>query len=186
MHSLCTTEFGLSRVSYNWLCDTLGVYRPMQREYGRLNLAGTVLSERKIMDLISNEHVHDWNDPRLYTLISLKRRGVPPGAILSFVNGLGVSKTTSTIDVKRFEQCVRQYLERTVLRLMVILDPIPAIIENLPEDHLDMVEIPFSKDPEFGVHTVPFTRTIYIDRADFREAASKISFGWLLANQLGC
>lgn len=76
-------------------------------------MAGTVLSKRKIMDLISNGHVHDWDDPRLYTLIALKRRGIPPGAILSFVNGLGVSKATTAIDVKRFEQSVRQYLERT-------------------------------------------------------------------------
>ncbi|KAL2837562.1 tRNA synthetases class I, catalytic domain-containing protein [Aspergillus pseudoustus] len=175
-HSLCTAEFELSRVSYNWLCDTLGVYQPMQREYGRLNVAGTVLSKRKIMDLISRGHVHDWDDPRLYTLIALKRRGVPPGAILSFVNGLGVSKATTTIPAKRFEQSVRQYLERTVPRLMVILDPIVVTIENLPEDHLEMVEVPFSKDPEFGLHAVPFTRTVYIDRADFRETASKDFF----------
>ena len=123
--------------------------------YGRLNLAGTVLSKRKIMDLISNGHVHDWDDPRLYTLIALRRRGIPPGAILSFVNGLGVSKATTAIDIKRFEQSVRQYLERTVPRLMVVTDPIPIVIENLPEDHLEMVEVPFSKDPDFGVCTPP-------------------------------
>ncbi|EED20406.1 glutaminyl-tRNA synthetase, putative [Talaromyces stipitatus ATCC 10500] len=82
-HSLCTTEFETARTSYNWLCDTLGVYRPMQREYGRLNLSGTVLSKRKIMDLISKGHVRDWDDPRLYTLIALRRRGIPLGAILS-------------------------------------------------------------------------------------------------------
>ncbi|OJJ00302.1 hypothetical protein ASPVEDRAFT_39744 [Aspergillus versicolor CBS 583.65] len=175
-HSLCTTEFELSRVSYNWLCDKLKVYRPMQREYGRLNLAGTVLSKRKIMDLISNGHVHDWDDPRLYTLIALKRRGVPPGAILSFVNGLGVSKATTAIDIRRFEQSVRQYLERTVPRLMVVPDPIPVVIQNLPEDYLEMVEVPFSKDPEFGTHTVPFTGTVYIDRSDFQETASKDFF----------
>ncbi|KAL4938692.1 hypothetical protein BDV06DRAFT_214896 [Aspergillus oleicola] len=175
-HSLCTTEFELSRISYDWLCDRLGVYRPMQREYGRLNLAGTVLSKRKTLELIANGHVHDWDDPRLYTLIALKRRGVPPGAILSFVNGLGVSKATTTIEVKRFEQSVRQYLEQTVPRLMTVLDPIPVIIDNLPEDHLEMVEIPFSKDPEFGVHTVPFTKTVYIDRADFQDTASNDFF----------
>lgn len=109
------------------------------------------------MDLISKGHVHDWDDPRLYTLIALKRRGIPPGAILSFVNGLGVSKATTTIGVKRFEQSVRQYLERTVPRLMAVPDPIRVVIENLPEDHLEMVEVPFSKDPEFGVCT---SRTI--------------------------
>ncbi|KAL4968459.1 tRNA synthetases class I, catalytic domain-containing protein [Aspergillus stella-maris] len=175
-HSLCTTEFEPSRTSYNWLCDSLGVYRPMQREYGRLNLAGTVLSKRKIAELIANGLVHDWDDPRLYTLVALRRRGVPPGAILSFVNGLGVSKATTNIEVKRFEQSVRQYLERTVPRLMVVLDPIPIIIDNLTEDYLEMVEVPFSKDLGFGAHTVPFTRIVYIDRADFQETASKDFF----------
>lgn len=119
--------------------------------YGRLNLSGTVLSKRKIMALISNGHVRDWDDPRLYTLIALRRRGVPPGAILSFINGLGVSKAPSTIDIKKFEQSVRQYLEVTVPRLMVVLDPIPVVIDNLPEEYLEMVELPFSKYPEFGV-----------------------------------
>ncbi|QKX54440.1 uncharacterized protein TRUGW13939_01526 [Talaromyces rugulosus] len=175
-HSLCTTEFEQSRTSYNWLCDKLEVYRPMQREYGRLNLSGTVLSKRKIMNLIENGHVRDWDDPRLYTLIALRRRGIPPGALLSFVGGLGVSKATTTIGIKRFEQSIRQHLELTVPRLMVVLDPIPVIIDGLPNDYLEMVEIPFSKDPKFGSRHVPFTGTVYIDRADFRETASEDFF----------
>ncbi|CRG86264.1 glutaminyl-tRNA synthetase [Talaromyces islandicus] len=175
-HSLCTTEFEQSRTSYNWLCDKLEVYRPMQREYGRLKLSGTVLSKRKIMDLIENGHVRDWDDPRLYTLIALRRRGIPPGALLSFVGGLGVSKATTTIGIKRFEQSIRQHLELTVPRLMVVLDPIPVIIDGLPDNYLEMMEIPFSKDPKFGSRHVPFTRTVYIDRADFRETASNDYF----------
>lgn len=129
--------------------------------YGRLNLSDTVLSKRKIMDLISNGYVRDWDDPRLYTLIALRRRGVPPGAILSFVNGLGVSKAPSTIAVQKFEQSVRQYLEVTVPRLMVILDPVPVIIENLPEEYLEMVELSFSKDPTFGVCSSQSRTTFY-------------------------
>lgn len=121
------------------------------QRYGRLNLSGTVLSKRKIMDLISKGHVRDWDDPRLYTLIALRRRGIPPGVILSFVSKLGVSKATTTIEVKKFEQSVRQYLEVTVPRLMVVLDPIRIVIDDLPEDYLEMVELPYSKDPEFGV-----------------------------------
>jgi glutamyl/glutaminyl-tRNA synthetase len=109
------------------------------------------MSKRKILYLISNGHVRDWDDPRLYTLIALRRRGVPPGAILSFVSTLGVSKAPTTIDVKRFEQCVRAYLEVTVPRLMVILDPVRIVIDNLPADYLEMVQVPFAKDPEFGV-----------------------------------
>ena len=150
-HSLCSTEFELSRVSYNWLCDKVAVYKPMQREFGRLSISGTVLSKRKILALIGNGHVRDWDDPRLYTLIALRRRGVPPEAILGFVNALGVTKAETTIDVKRFEQCVRRYLEVTVPRLMLVLDPIPVVIENIPEDYIEMVELPFSKDPAFGV-----------------------------------
>ncbi|KAL8671042.1 MAG: hypothetical protein Q9168_004435 [Polycauliona sp. 1 TL-2023] len=152
-HSLCTTEFELSRVSYEWLCDTLKVYKPMQREYGRLNVSGTVLSKRKIVELVNKGHVRAWDDPRLYTLIALRRRGVPPGAILSFVNELGVTKATTNIELKRFETSVRRYLEVTVPRLMLVLEPLAVVIDDLDGDHLEMIEIPFSKDPAYGVTT---------------------------------
>ncbi|KFY70174.1 hypothetical protein V499_09395 [Pseudogymnoascus sp. VKM F-103] len=175
-HSLCNTEFELSRVSYEWLCDKVAVYKPMQREFGRLGISGTVLLKRKILALIESNHVHDWDDPRLYTLIALRRRGVPPEAILGFVNELGVTMAETTIDTNRFEQCIRRYLEVTVPRLMLVLDPIPVVIDNIPEDYIEMVELPFSKDPASGVHTVPFTRTVYIERSDFRESASKDFF----------
>ncbi|MCJ1313593.1 hypothetical protein MMC25_007272 [Agyrium rufum] len=172
-HSLCTTEFELSRVSYEWLCDRVKVYKPMQREYGRLNLSGTVLSKRKIIALVEGKHVKAWDDPRLYTLIALRRRGIPPAAILAFVNELGVTKATTNIDIKRFEQTVRSYLDPTVPRLMLVIDPITIKIDNLPDDHLEMVEVPFSKDPNHGVHKVPFTNTVYIERDDFREFDSE-------------
>ncbi|KAK2745864.1 hypothetical protein FQN57_003477 [Myotisia sp. PD_48] len=179
-HSLCTTEFEQSRESYNWVCDELGVYRPMQREYGRLSINGTILSKRKLVQLVEGtggvdnrgKYVKGWDDPRLFTLDGLRRRGVPPEAILSFVNELGVTKAPSTINVKRFEQAIRAYLETSVPRLMLVLDPILVIIDDLPEDHEEMVELAFSKDPSFGVHAVPFTRKVYIDRSDFREEAS--------------
>lgn len=173
-HSLCTTEFILSRTSYEWLNKTLGVYEPMQREYGRLNLSGTVLSKRKLIPLVENKVVRGWNDPRLYTLVGIKRRGVPPGAILDFVNELGVTTNTTTIDIKRFEQGVRKYLETTVPRLMLILDPVPLVIEGAEAMDIDM---PFSpKDSKMGSHKVRFTPTIYIDRSDFREEDSKDYF----------
>ncbi|KAL6716005.1 hypothetical protein ACLMJK_006967 [Lecanora helva] len=172
-HSLCTTEFELSRVSYEWLNNTLDVYRPMQREYGRLNVAGTVLSKRKIQKLVTDHYVRSWDDPRLYTLPALRRRGIPPGAILSFVNELGVTKATTNIEIKRFETSVRRYLEVTVPRLMLILDPLKIIIdENLSPDHLEMLDSPFAKDPTYGTHTIPFTNTVYIERSDFRELDS--------------
>lgn len=151
-HSLCTTEFEQARESYDWLIDRLELYKPMQREYGRLSLAGTVLSKRKLLKLVQDGHVRGWNDPRLYTLISLRRRGVPPGAILSFVNELGVTKSVTNIEIVRFEQSIRSYLEFSVPRLMMVLDPIPVIIDDLADDHLEMLEQPFSpKDPSFGV-----------------------------------
>ncbi|CAK7229711.1 Glutaminyl-tRNA synthetase [Sporothrix bragantina] len=184
-HSLCTTEFVLSRVSYEWLNHSLGVYEPMQREYGRLSISGTVLSKRKILKMVESGIVRGWNDPRLYTLIGIKRRGVPPGAILEFVNELGVTTTNSVIDIKRFEQAVRKYLERTVPRLMLVLDPIPVVLENEEgDDSSDLgglegsaLSIPFNpKDPKVGVHDVKFARTIYIDRADFREEADPSFF----------
>lgn len=173
-HSLCTTEFIQSRVSYEWLNKTLGVYEPMQREYGRLNITGTVLSKRKIAKLVNGGYVRGWNDPRLYTLIAIRRRGVPPGAIIEFVNELGVTTAETNIQLARFDQTVRRYLERTVPRLMLVLDPIPVIIEDAEETDLD---IPFSpKNPAFGSHKVKLTKTVYIDRSDFREVDSKDYF----------
>ncbi|OJJ43896.1 hypothetical protein ASPZODRAFT_891934 [Penicilliopsis zonata CBS 506.65] len=175
-HSLCTTEFEQSRVSYDWLVNKLGVYQPMQREYGRLNITGTILSKRKIIELVNRGHVRGWDDPRLYTLIALRRRGVPPGAILSFVNGLGVTKNNSNVQVAKFDQAIRQYLEATVPRLMLVLEPLKVVIDNLPDDYLEEVEVPFSKDPAFGTHKVPFTKTVYIERSDFREVDSSDFF----------
>ncbi|EMR66074.1 putative glutaminyl-trna synthetase protein [Eutypa lata UCREL1] len=173
-HSLCTTEFVQSRVSYEWLNKTLGVYEPMQREYGRLSITGTVLSKRKILKLVNDGYVRGWDDPRLFTLIAIKRRGVPPGAILEFINELGVTTAPSVIQLHRFDQSIRRYLERTVPRLMLILDPIPVVIEDAEELEVD---VPFSpKVPAMGSHKVKFTPTVYIDRSDFREVDSKDYF----------
>ena len=174
-HSLCTTEFTLSRVSYEWLNKTLEVYEPMQREYGRLSITGTVLSKRKIAKLVNEGYVRGWNDPRLYTLIGIRRRGVPPGAILEFVNELGVTNAATTIQLARFDQSVRRYLERTVPRLMMVLDPVPVVIEDA-EEGADL-DIPFSpKNPAMGSHKLKLTKTVYIDRSDFREEDSKDYF----------
>ncbi|ODM16179.1 Glutamine--tRNA ligase [Aspergillus cristatus] len=172
-HSLCTTEFELSRESYNWLINKLDIFKPMQREYGRLNLTGTVLSKRKLNQLVRENHVRGWDDPRLYTLIGLRRRGIPPGAIRAFVNELGVTKNVTNIEINRFEQSIRSYLEFSVPRLMMVLDPIEVIIDDLPDDHLEMIEQPFApKDPSFGSHQLPFTKRVFIDRSDFREVDS--------------
>ncbi|KAK7470461.1 Glutaminyl-tRNA synthetase [Stygiomarasmius scandens] len=176
-HSLCTTEFIASRQSYEWLCDAVEVYKPRQSEYGRLNLEGTVMSKRKILALVNEKHVSGWDDPRLYTLIALRRRGVPPGAILSFVSGLGVSTATSNIEISRFEQSVRQYLENTAPRLLMVMNPLKVTIENLPEDYVEMVEKALHpKVAELGSTAIPFTRTLYIEADDFRLEDSKDYF----------
>lgn len=149
----------------------------MQREYGRLSLSGTVLSKRKLKALVEKKIVRGWDDPRLYTLIAVRRRGVPPGAILEFINELGVTTNRTIIQIARFEQSIRRYLERTVPRLMLVLNPLPVVIEDA--DELDGTELtlPFSpKNPAMGDHKVKFTKTIYIDRSDFREVDSKDYF----------
>ncbi|OLL27023.1 putative glutamine--tRNA ligase, partial [Neolecta irregularis DAH-3] len=172
-HSLCTTEFVQSRVSYEWLCNALEVYKPRQSEYGRLNVAGTIMSKRKIAKLVSEGIVRGWDDPRLFTIVSIRRRGVPPGAILSFINGLGVTNTVTNIAIHRFENSVRKYLEGHTPRLMMIPDPILIIIENLDEDYLEQVTMPYNpKDPTMGERKLPFTKRVYIDRRDFRSEAS--------------
>jgi glutaminyl-tRNA synthetase len=149
-------------------------YQPMQREYGRLNLKGTVMSRRDIRSLIENNVVRGWDDPRLYTLKAIRRRGIPPGALLSFINELGVTTANTSIEIKRFEQSVRRYLERTVPRLMLVLDPLPVVIEDAEEQDLDVPLSP--KDFSMGSRKIRLTRRVYIERTDFRKVDSKDCF----------
>ncbi|KAL6942448.1 Glutaminyl-tRNA synthetase [Hanseniaspora vineae] len=183
-HSLCTTEFYLSRESYEWLCDQVHVFRPAQREYGRLNITGTVLSKRKIAKLVNGGYVRGWNDPRLFTLEAIRRRGVPPGAILSFINTLGVTTSTTNIQVVRFESAIRKYLEDTTPRLMFVQDPILIEIENLDDDFELDCSIPYRPGcPEFGERIVKFTNKVYIERSDFSNNADDKEFFRLTPNQ---
>ncbi|TRM68091.1 tRNA synthetases class I, catalytic domain-containing protein [Schizophyllum amplum] len=168
-HSLCTVEFVASRQSYEWLCDALEVYKPRQSEYGRLNLEGTVMSKRKILALVDEGYVNGWDDPRLYTLIALRRRGIPPGAITDFVSKLGVTTSPSNIQLARFEQSVRSYLESSAPRLLMVLSPLKVTLENVPDNYLVTVEKPLHpKVPALGASAVPLTKVLYIDRDDFR------------------
>lgn len=153
------------------------VYKPKQSEYGRLKLQGTFLSKRKIMRLVEKGLVSGWDDPRLYTLIAQRRRGVPPGAILSFINGLGVTTAESTLGTHRYEQAVRAYLETSTPRLMLVLNPLKVTLENVPEDYVEFADKPLHpKNPSLGTNTVPLTRTVYIDKSDFRTQDSKEFF----------
>jgi glutaminyl-tRNA synthetase len=185
-HSLCTLEFYLSRESYDWLCNALQVYRPQQRESGRLNLTGTIMSKRKILKLVNDRIVRGWDDPRLFTLVAIRRRGVPPGAILSFVAELGVTTSNANIQVSRFENSIRKYLEDSTPRLMMILDPVVVILDNLPDNHLEMLKVPFKPgSPEMGEHEVPFTKRIYVDTSDFRKEASADYFRLVPGQSVG-
>ncbi|KAF2859807.1 glutaminyl-tRNA synthetase [Piedraia hortae CBS 480.64] len=190
-HSLCTTEFEASRAVYNWVLEQLDMKipgsdetGPMQREYGRLNVEGTILSKRKIMALVNGfgeeddtEEVSGWDDPRLFTLVALRRRGVPPGALKKFVLDLGVTKSNANTMTHNLDSCIRNFLERTVPRLMLVLDPIPVVLTNLEDNHHESCTAPFDpKDPSKGTHAIPFTKKIFIDRDDFRTEASASFF----------
>lgn len=185
-HSLCTTEFILSRVSYEWLCDALEVYKPRQSEYGRLNLQGTVTSKRKIRTLVDGKYVSDWDDPRMYTLIALKRRGIPPGSLRTFISQLGVTTTNTTLPLAKLEQTIRQYLEATTPRLMVVLKPLKVTITNLPDEYVQWVERPcHPKVPAMGSTRVPFTKTVYIEADDFRSEDSPTYFRMAPGKRVG-
>ncbi|ORY32577.1 tRNA synthetases class I, catalytic domain-domain-containing protein [Naematelia encephala] len=172
-HSLCTTEFIPARESYEWLCDALGVYKPRQYEFARLNLQGTFLSKRKVARLVQKHLVQDWDDPRLYTIVALRRRGIPPGALLAFVSELGVTASPGVTEIKKFESVVRSYLEDSAPRLMMVLNPVKVVIDNVPDDYRVPVQVPLHpKIPAMGTVTTSFTKELYIDADDFREVDS--------------
>ncbi|BEJ14872.1 hypothetical protein CspHIS471_0406390 [Cutaneotrichosporon sp. HIS471] len=172
-HSLCTTEFVSARQSYEWLCDAVEVYKPRQYEFARLNLQGTFLSKRKVRRLVEHNLVKSWDDPRLYTIIALRRRGIPPGALLAFVSELGVTTLLSETQLQKFESTVRRYLEDTAPRLMMVLKPIKLIIDNVPDDYKVPVQVPLHpKVPAMGSVETMFTKEVYIDADDFRTEDS--------------
>eukprot|EP01133_Synstelium_polycarpum_P012925 gene12925-15182_t len=178
-HSLCTLEFEVRRLTYNWLIDVLGLYRPVVWEYSRLNLTHTVLSKRKIIKLVTEKIVNGWDDPRLSTLNAFRRKGYTPEAINSLCETIGVTRANNTtIPYELLELCCRNDLNDKVTRAMVVLDPLRVVITNYPEGETEEVEafnIPHK--PEAGKHKVPFSRVLYIERSDFRLEDSSDYFG---------
>ena len=170
-HSICTLEFEDHRPLYDWLIEHLPVpARPRQYEFARLNLSHTVLSKRRLIQLVEDGHVKGWDDPRMPTLAGLRRRGVPPAAIRDFARRIGVAKADNLVEVAMLEHCIRERLNRAAERRMAVLRPLKVAIENYPEgrtEQLDAINNP--NDPAAGSRPVPFGREIYIERDDFME-----------------
>lgn len=176
-HSLCTLEFENNRELYDWVLNELEVYHPQQIEFARLNLSYTVLSKRRLIQLVREGYVDGWDDPRMPTMVGLRRRGIPPASIRDFCDRIGVAKADNLVDIALLEHCVREELNRTAPRIMGVLNPIKVTIENYPEGQVEWFEMPYFPDePEKGTRQVPFSRTFYIEREDFREEAPKKFF----------
>ncbi|HVU88802.1 MAG TPA: glutamine--tRNA ligase/YqeY domain fusion protein [Pirellulales bacterium] len=176
-HSICTLEFENHRPLYDWFLEALSIYRPQQIEFARLNLTYTLMSKRKLLELVEEERVSGWEDPRMPTLVGLRRRGYTPEAIRSFCERIGVAKFNSVIDVQVLENAIREDLNRRAPRVMAVLRPLKVVIDNYPVDQVDELDaINNPEDPSAGTRKVPFTREIYIERDDFREDPPKEFF----------
>jgi glutaminyl-tRNA synthetase len=176
-HSICTLEFETHRQLYDWFLDELGAYHPQQIEFARLNLSHTVLSKRKLLELVEGGYVSGWDDPRMPTISGLRRRGYTPESIRDFCDRIGVAKFNSIVDAVVLESCIREELNRTAPRAMAVLRPLKVVITNYPEgkeEELDAVNNP--EDPAMGTRKVPFSRELYIERDDFREEPPKKFF----------
>jgi glutaminyl-tRNA synthetase len=170
-HSLCTLEFEDHRPLYDWLIDHIPVpARPRQIEFARLNLPYTVMSKRRLLQLVDGGHVSGWDDPRMPTISGIRRRGYPPDAIRDFADRIGVAKRDSVVDVALLEHCVRDHLNRTSERRMAVLDPLKVVITNYPDGEYESLEaVNNPEDASAGTRLVPFGRELYIERADFME-----------------
>ena len=170
-HSLCSLEYEDHRPLYDWFLDELEIFHPRQIEFARLNVNYTVLSKRKLIRLVKEGHVKGWDDPRMPTLSGMRRRGYPPEAVLDFINRVGIGKSENVADIALLEHCVRQTLNTSSPRVMGILNPLKIVIVNYPEDQeeeMDAANHP--EDESMGIRKVPFSREIYIEQEDFREA----------------
>jgi glutaminyl-tRNA synthetase len=173
-HSLCTLEFEINRELYDWVLDALAAYHPQQIEFARLNLSYTVLSKRKLIELVGGGFVEGWDDPRMPTISGIRRRGYPPSAIRNFCERIGVAKANSMVDIALLEHSVREELNRSALRVMAVLNPLKVVITNYPEDREEELEAENNpEDPTAGSRRIPFSRTLYVERDDFREEAPR-------------
>jgi len=177
-HSICTLEFEIHRPLYDWYVTALGIYHPQQIEFARLNLSYTVLSKRRLIQLVTDKHVSGWDDPRMPTLCGVRRRGYTPAAMRKFCERIGVSKFNGVIDVAWLEDALREELNKTAARVMGVLRPLKVVIENYPadvqSDDLEAVNNP--EDAAAGTRSLPFSKELYIEQDDFRENPPKDFF----------
>jgi glutaminyl-tRNA synthetase len=176
-HSICTLEFEDHRPLYNWFLEQLEVHHPQQIEFARLNLSYTVMSKRKLLQLVEEGDVEGWDDPRMPTISGLRRRGYTPASIRNFCDRIGLAKRESTVDIALLEHCLREDLNKIAPRVMVVLKPLKVIIDNYPEDQVEMLDAENNpEDPSMGNRKIPFSRELYIEQDDFREDPPKKFF----------
>ncbi len=177
-HSLCTLEFADHRPLYDWLVENLPVSaKPHQYEFARLNISHTVMSKRLLIQLVREGHVSGWDDPRMPTLLGLRRRGVPPIAIRNFIGRLAITKNDGVVEMTYFDFCIREFLNKQALRRMAVLHPLKVVIENYPEDQIEEIDaINNPEDESTGKRKVPFSREFYIEQEDFMEDPPKKFF----------
>ncbi len=176
-HSICTLEFEDHRPLYDWFLEQLGVHHPRQIEFARLNLSYTVMSKRKLQQLVKEGYVSGWDDPRMPTLAGLRRRGYTPESIRDFCERIGVTKSDNVVEIALLEHCLREDLNLRAPRVMAVLRPLRVVIENYPEDLVEEMEaVNNPEDPEMGKRKVPFSRVLYIEQGDFIENPPKKFF----------
>jgi glutaminyl-tRNA synthetase len=188
-HSICTLEFEDHRPLYDWLIDSINegrgpgspwgerIHHPQQIEFARLELTHTVMSKRKLLELVKGGYVRGWDDPRMLTISGLRRRGVPPEAIREFCERIGVAKFNSTIDVQLLEHCIRDYLNKRAPRVMAVVRPLKVVLDNYPDSQVEQMDaVNNPEDPSMGTRQVPFSKVLYIERDDFREDPPKQFF----------
>ena len=187
-HSFCTLEFLPHRELYDWFLDQVyddSKTRPKQREFARRNLSHTVVSKRKLLQLVEEKHVTSWDDPRMSTISGMRRRGYPPMAIRNFANTIGIAKRTNLIDVSLLEFCVREDLNKTAPRVMAVLNPVKLVITNYQEGKEEVLDAENSQEDEsLGFRKVPFSKKLYIEREDFQEEANKKFFRLTLGTEV--
>jgi len=169
-YSICTLEFEDHRPLYNWFLEQLGIHHPQQIEFARLNLSYTLMSKRKLLQLVEEGRVTGWNDPRMPTISGLRRRGYTPESIRNFCDRIGLAKRESTVDIALLEHCLREDLNKVAPRVMAVLRPLRVIIDNYPEGRVEMLDAENNpEDPSMGTRKIPFSRELYIEQDDFRE-----------------